>query len=38
MYVIVWHFRGFFDGVGIKKHSLAFFKTSGSVTAVGLGL
>jgi len=38
----VWHVRhslpflAVFDGVGMKKHCLAFFKTSGSVSAVGL--
>ena len=36
MYVKVWHFLAFFDGVGMKKHCLAFFKTSGSATSVGL--
>ena len=25
IYVIVWQFFGFFDGVGMKKHCLAFF-------------
>jgi len=35
MYVIVWHFLAFFDGVGIKNVVSHFFKTSGSVTAVG---
>jgi len=38
MYVIVWHFLAFFDGVGMKKHCLGFFETSGSVTSVGLEL
>jgi len=38
MYVIVWHFLAFFDGAGMKKHCSAFFKTSGSVIAVGLEL
>jgi len=31
-------FLAFFDGVGMTKHCLAFFKTSGSVSAVGLEL
>jgi len=26
MYVIIWHIFGFFDGVGMKKHCLAFLK------------
>jgi len=34
--VAVWHFFGLFYGVGMKTHCLAFFKTSGSVTAVDL--
>jgi len=37
----VWHVcnsLAFFDGVGMKKHCLAFFKTYGSVTAIGLEL
>jgi len=38
MYVIVLHFLGLFDGVGMKKHCLAFFETSGSAAAVGLEL
>jgi len=38
MYVIVWHFFGLFYGAGMKKHCLACFETSGSVTAVGLQL
>jgi len=25
MYVIVWHFLAFFDGVGMKRHCLAFY-------------
>jgi len=36
-----WHVRhalAIFDGVGMKKQCLAFFKTSVSVTAVGLEL
>jgi len=36
MYVIVWHFFAFFDGIGMKKCCLSFIKTSGPVTAVGL--
>jgi len=38
MYVIVWHFFGLFDGVGMKKHCLTFFKTSGSISAIDLEL
>ena len=38
MHVIVWQLFGLFDGVGMKKHCLTFFDTSGSVTAVGLKL
>jgi len=26
MYAIVWHFLALFDGVGMTKHGLAFFK------------
>jgi len=36
MYVIVWQFWAFFEGVGMKKPCMAFFKTFGSFTAVGL--
>jgi len=35
MYVIVWHFLVFFDGVGMKKHVWHFIETSRSVAAVG---
>jgi len=38
MRVIVWRFLAFFHGVGKEKYCLAFFKTSGSVTAVSLEL
>jgi len=31
-------FLAFFGGVGMRKQFLAFFKTSGTVTAVGLEL
>jgi len=38
MYIIVWHFLAFFDGVGMKNDCLAVFKTPGSVTAVNVEL
>jgi len=38
MYVIVCHFLAFFEGVGMKKHGLAFFKTSGSSHCCQLGI
>ena len=38
MYVIVRQFLAFSDDVGMKKHCLAFFRTSSSFTAVGLNL